>query len=90
MVFIDDIYKFALKEMQKRRPFQNTWYNWLINDISEPRRKNVGGFKDKTVSLLKTNTPKHTVYGKSKKLSKAKSQNIRNPFILKKGKKIKI
>ena len=52
-------------------------------------RKCVCGFKDKIVSLLKTNSPKQTVYGKWKKLSKAKLQNIRNPFILKKEKKIK-
>ena len=46
------------------------------------------GFKDKVLSLSKTNTPKQTVYGRGKKLSKPKTQNkIRNPFILKKKKK---
>ena len=64
MMSIDDIYKFALKEMQRIRPTKNTWYDWLINDISEPMRKCVCGFKDKIVSLLKTNSPKQTVYGK--------------------------
>ena len=43
--------------------------------------------KHKIVSLFKTNTPKQTVYGRGKKLSKPKTQNIRNSFILKKKKK---
>ena len=58
----------------------------------------VGVFKDKVVSIFKTNTPKQTVYGRGKKPSKPKAQkhseeniinNIRNPFILKKGEKKK-
>ena len=49
------------REMKKIRPIKNTWYDWLINYISIPIRKNAGGFKDKIVSLFKTNTPKQTV-----------------------------
>ena len=70
--------------MKKIRPIKNTWYDWLINYIPEPMAKCVGGFKDKIVSLFKTNTPKQTVYGRGKKLNKPKTQNIRNPFIFKK------
>ena len=41
--------KFEEKEIKKIRPMKNTWYDWLINYIPEPIRKNVGGFKDKIV-----------------------------------------
>ena len=69
---------------------QNTWYFWLTNYMSELIRKSEGGFKDKILSLFKTNTPKQTVYGREKKLSKPKTQKkIRNPLILKQ-KKIKL
>ena len=87
MMTIDDMDKFEQKEMKKIRPIKNTWYDWLINYIPEPIRKSVGGFKDKMVSLFKTNTLKQTVYGRGKKLSKPKTQNIINPFILKKKKR---
>ena len=50
--------KFEPKEMKKMRPIKNTWYDRLINYISEPIRKSVGGFKEKTVSLFKINTLK--------------------------------
>ena len=30
----------------------------IVNYIPEPIRKNVGGFKDKVISLFTTNTPK--------------------------------
>ena len=61
---------------------------WLVNYIPEPIRKSVGGFKDKVISLFKTNTPKQIVYGRGKKLSKPKTQNkIGNPYILQKKKK---
>ena len=74
--------------MKKITLIKNTWYDWLINYIPEPIRKRVGGFKDKVISLFKTNTPTQTVYGRRKKLSKPKTQNkIRNPFILKKKKR---
>ena len=89
MVFIDDMDKFEQNQMNRIRPIKNTWYHWLINYIHEPIRKSVSGLKDKIVNLFKTNTPKQTVYGRGKKLSKPKTQNIRNYFILKKKKKIK-
>ena len=59
--------KFEQKEMKKIRPFENTWYDWLINYIPEPIRKSVVGFKDKVISLSKTNAPKQRVYGRGKK-----------------------
>ena len=46
------------KEMKKIRPIKNTWNDRLINYNPEPIRKSVGGFKDKVISLFKTNTPK--------------------------------
>ena len=73
------------KEIKKIRLIKNTCYDRLINFIPEPITKGLGGFKDKTVSLFKTNALKQTVYGRGKKLSKPKTQN-RNPFILKKSK----
>ena len=54
------------------RPIKKIWYDWLINCIFELIRKYVGGFKSKVISLFKTNTPKQTVYGRGKKLSKPK------------------
>ena len=76
------------KETKKIRPIKNTWYDQLINYVPEPIRKSVRGFKDKIVSLFKTNTPKQTVYGAEKKLSKPKKlsktkkqKNKINPFI---------
>ena len=68
--------RFEKKEMNKVRPLKNTWYYWLINYIPEPIRKSVGGFKDEIVSLFKTNTPKETVCGRGKKLSKPKKNKI--------------
>ena len=95
IVSIDDMDKFEQKEVKKMRPVKNIWYDWLINYIPEPVRKSVGCFKDKIISLFKTNTPKQTVYERGKKLSKPKTKNkinnIRNPFILKNKKnKLKI
>ena len=83
MVSIHDMNKFEQKEMNKI----NWLINWLINFIRKSIRKNVSGFKDKIVSLFKTNTPKQTVFGRGKKLSKPKTQNIRNFFISKKKKR---
>ena len=83
----DEIDKFEQKEIQKIRPIKNTWYAWLINYIPESMRKSVGEFKDKNVNFNKTNWPKKAVYGRKKKLSKPKTQNIRNLFLLKKKKK---
>ena len=68
------------KEMKKIRPAENILYDWLTNYIPKPIKKGVGGFKDKTVSLFKTNTTKETVYGKGKTLSKRRKQNIKKPF----------
>ena len=76
------------KQMKKIRPIKNTWNDWLINYIPEPIRKRVGGFKDKIVSLFKTNTPKQFVYGRGNKPKETKIRNIRNPFILKNKKEI--
>ena len=81
--------RFRKKEMKKIRPNKNTWYDWLINNISEPIRKSVGGFKDKTVSLFKTNTPKQTVYGRGQKLSKSRKQNINKTFLSEENKRHK-
>ena len=33
IVSIDDMDKFEQKEMKKKRPVKNTWYDWLINYI---------------------------------------------------------
>ena len=73
--------------MKLIRPVKNNWYGWIINYITEPIRKSVGGFKDKIVTPAQKNTPKQTVYGIGKKLSKSKIQNINNPFMLKKEKR---
>ena len=62
--------------------------NWLISYVPQPIRKSVRSFKNKVVSLFKINTPKQTLYGRGKKLSKPKSQNIRI-FLYRKRKKIK-
>ena len=64
--------KFEQKEMNKI----NWLINWLINFIRKSIRKNVSGFKDKIVSLFKTNTPKQTVFGRGKKLSKPKTKTL--------------
>ena len=92
IVSIDYMDKFQQKEMKKIRPNKNIWYNWLIDYIPESKRKSVSGFKDKGISLFKTNTPKQTVYGWGKKLSKPKTESkIRILFISrKKKKKLKI
>ena len=58
--------KFEQKEMKTIRPIKTTWYDWWINYVPEPIRKSVGGFKDKVVSFLKSNTPKQTMYGSGK------------------------
>ena len=40
--------KFEVKEILKKRLFiKNTWYDWLINYISMPIRRAVGGLKKK-------------------------------------------
>ena len=54
-------------------PIKNTCYDWIINYILDPIRKSVGGFKDKVISLFKTNTHKKQCIGGGKKLSKPKT-----------------
>ena len=71
IVSIDDMDQFEEEEMKEIRLIKIIWYDWLINYISEPIRKSVGGFKDQAISLFKTNTPKQTVYGRGKKLNKS-------------------
>ena len=58
IVFLDNMDKFEQKEMKKIRFIKNTWYDWLINYISDPVRESVGVFKDKIVRLFSTSTPK--------------------------------
>ena len=84
------------KNIEKK--YSNTCHDWLTNYIPGPIRKNVGGFKDKVVSLFNRNTSKQTVYWRRKKLSKPKTQkqsekniinSIRNPCYTKNKIKIK-
>ena len=79
--------RFEKNDMKKIRPIKNICYDWLINYIPEPIRKSVGGFKDKIVSLFKTNKPKQTVYGRGKKLSQAKKKTLKNLLYQKRTKK---
>ena len=44
---MDDVEKLEQKEMKKKRPIKNTWYDWLINYVPEFLRKNICGFKYK-------------------------------------------
>ena len=60
--------------MKKIRQIKNNWYDWLINYIPELIRKSVGGFKDKILSLFKTNKPKQIMYGRGKKLCKPQTK----------------
>ena len=82
--------KFEQKEMKKIRPVKNTWYDWLINCIPKPIIKSIGGFKDKIVSVFKTNTPKQTVYGRGRKLSKPKTTKILGSLLYQKRTKKKL
>ena len=54
--------------------YSNISYNLIINYISEPITKIVGGFKDKAVSFFNINTQKQTTYGRAKTVSKPKTQ----------------
>ena len=72
--------------MKKIRPGKNTWCHWLISYIPGPIRKSVGSFKHKITSIFKINTPKQTVHGRGKQLSKLQKQNIKKPFILEENK----
>ena len=73
--------------MKKIRSIKNTWYDWLIVYIPEPIKRCVCGFKDKIVSLFKTNIPKKFVCGKGQKLIKPRKQNIKKLFISEENKK---
>ena len=50
------------EEMKKKKTRKDTSYDCLINYIPKPLRKTVRFFKDKVVSLFKTNT--HEGFGK--------------------------
>ena len=50
----------------KIRLTKNTGHDWLINHIPQSIRKVTGSFKDKFISLFKTNTPKETANGEKK------------------------
>ena len=86
--------------MKRLRPLKNTSYDWLINCITESFRKSVGAFKDKIISVFKTNTYIPTVYERRKKLNKWKTSkhseeninnNIRNVIkLIKIKRKLKI
>ena len=78
------------KEMKKIRPVKNTWYDWLINYITEPMRKSVGGFKDKIVSLFKTNKQKQTMFGEERnQVNQRKNKILKSFSIRKEQRKIK-
>ena len=47
IVSVDDMAKFEQNEIKKKRPIENTWYDWLLNYIPERIRKTVSGFKYK-------------------------------------------
>ena len=73
--------------MKKIKPIKITWYDWLIDYIPKHITKSGSGFRDKIVCRFVINTPKQTLNEREKKLSKTKSQNIRNYFTLKKNQK---
>ena len=76
--------------MKKIRPVKNTWYDWLINYITEPMRKSVGGFKDKIVSLFKTNKQKQTMFGEERnQVNQRKNKILKSFSIRKEQRKIK-
>ena len=58
--------KYEQKEMKKKRLIKNTWYDWLINNIPEPIRKTVLGFKDKVASLFKRKILKKQYMGEKR------------------------
>ena len=72
------------KEMKKIRPVKNTWYDWLINYITEPMRKSVGGFKDKIVSLFKTSKQKQTMFGEERNQANQRKNKILKSFFYQK------
>ena len=70
-----EIIVYGKKEIKKIRPTKNTWYDWLINFFPEPIRKSVDGFKDKIVSLFKTNTLISYMKREQKKKKKKEQNN---------------
>ena len=78
-----------LKEREVKRQIEELFLKLIIASINEMDK-----FEQKVrkeIRSIKTNTPKKAVYGRGKKLSKPKIQNkIRNLFILKKKKNLKI
>ena len=44
---------------------------------------------DNILSVIKTITPKQTLYGRGQKLSKPRKQNIKKPFMSEDNKKIR-
>ena len=84
--------------MKKIRAIKNTWYDCLINYISDPIRKSVEGLKDKSLSLFKTKTPKQAMYRRGRnqvnqkhktKRKKKYGRNISIPFETEEEKKKK-
>ena len=76
--------------MKKIRPVKNTWYDWLINYITEPMRKSVGGSKDKIVSLFKTNKQKQTMFGEERNQANQRKNKILKSFFYHKRTKKKL
>ena len=67
--------KFEQNEIKKKRPIENTWYDWLLSYIPERIRKTVSGFKYKNFfikSFFKINTAKD--YSKKRIWERKKSQ----------------
>ena len=69
--------KYKEREMRMKRPIKSTWYDWLINYIPELIRKNVISFKDKVVSIFKTNASKD--YGKQIEYERRKKSSTPKP-----------
>ena len=75
VVSVDDMGKFEQKEMKKKIPIKNTWYDWLINYISKPIRKSAGGFKDK-VNKPCTGEERNQIHKISLKKTQLKTSEI--------------
>ena len=62
--------KFEQKEIKKKIPIKNIMYGLLTNYIPKSIGKTVSAFKNKVVSLFKTNTPenyrKQSIHGSRK------------------------
>ena len=90
IVSIDNIDNFEQKEMKKIRLIKKTRYDWFIDYIPEPIRKSVGGFKNKVISLFKTNAPKNSSVWERKEIKKTKNtkQNYKFFYTKKENKTI--